>query len=425
MAEPAPTHTLADATVARGLPNTNSPVRLALVRFLRWYSTRIALGGLVLLAGLAIYAPFLANDMALSWRDAHGWRSPLLLDLFNKWSYPHWYDLVFNLLALLLPVLAVTGVLAYRYLRKPFRALLLALGLFILAFIGCQLPLCRLADGTHAALWRERQIEGSLSDFQEAPQGVRAVFAPVAHRFDGTYAGMNLQPPRTWDPATQQHFWLGTDTVGHDVLAQLLFGARISLTIGMVASGISLIIGTFIGAISGFLGGWIDLVLQRVVEIMMCFPTFMLILCVVAMVGHDIFVIMVVIGLTSWAGTARLVRGEFLSHSVRDYVLAGQSLGLGQWRLMFRHILPNALTPLLITATFGIAGAVLSESGLSFIGMGDPTVPSWGTLLDQGREAVDYGWLIYAPGLAIFGLVTALNVIGNALREAFDPKGAP
>jgi peptide/nickel transport system permease protein len=159
-----------------------------------------------------------------------------------------------------------------------------------------------------------------------------------------------------------------------------------------------------------------------VVEIMMCFPTFILILTVVAMLGRDIFIIMTVIGLTSWAGTARLVRGEFLAQSVRDYVFAAESLGLPRWRIMFRHILPNAVGPLLISLTFGIAGSVGMESGLAFIGLGDPTAPSWGVLLDQGRENIRYPWLIYTPGLAIFVIVMTLNLLGNNLREAIDPK---
>ena len=133
-----------------------------------------------------------------------------------------------------------------------------------------------------------------------------------------------------------------------------------------------------------------------------------------------LIVIMLVIGLTGWAGIARLVRGEYLAQSVRDYVAAGQALGLGPWRIMFRHILPNALTPLLITATFGVAGAVGSESGLSFLGLGDPTIASWGTLLEQGRQNIAYWWLIWLPGMAVFALVSALNLIGNGLREAID-----
>jgi peptide/nickel transport system permease protein len=202
----------------------------------------------------------------------------------------------------------------------------------------------------------------------------------------------------------------------------MLFGGRISLTIGFVATGIAMAIGILIGAVSGYFGGWVDLLLQRVVEIMMCFPTFILILIVVSALGRDIFIIILVQGLTGWAGDARLVRGEVLVQSSRDYVLAGRALGLGRMRIMFRHILPNCMTPLLIGAVFGIAGAVLGESGLSFIGLGDPNAPSWGQLLNQGRENIHMSWLIWTPGLAVFALVSALYLVGNGLRGAFDPK---
>jgi peptide/nickel transport system permease protein len=177
-----------------------------------------------------------------------------------------------------------------------------------------------------------------------------------------------------------------------------------------------------IGAVSGYCGGWVDLLLQRAVEIMMCFPTFILILTVVAMLDRDIFIIMIVIGLTGWAGVARLVRGEFLAQSVRDYVLAAEALGLSRPRIMFRHILPNTVAPLLISLTFGIAGSIGAESTLAFVGLGDPTVPSWGVLMEQGRLNIRYPWLIYTPGLAIFTIVMTLNLLGNNLRDAIDPK---
>ncbi len=407
---------------------SRSPVREAMARMARRNTAKASLALVALLALFAVYAPFVANDIALAWRDHHGWSSPLIVDLFNKLSYHHWYELVFNLLALELPILAIASVTLLRRLGWSARLQWCAAAVAA-SFVMCQLPIVHLGDGSWAAVWRNRASVGAFEDWKDAqsrPSAPKAAYVLIPHRFDGTYAGAVLKAPGTIDPGTGTRFWLGTDTAGHDVAAQLIFGARISLTIGLVACGISLAIGTVIGAVSGFSGGWIDIVLQRIVEIMMCFPTFILILISVAMLGPDMFVIMAVIGLTSWADTARLVRGEFLAHSVRDYVLAARSLGLGRLRIMFRHILPNALTPLIITATFGVAGAVIMESGLAFLGMGDPTVPSWGNLLEQGREGgADYGWLVYAPGLAIFLLVSALNVLGNELREALDPKGAP
>lgn len=385
----------------------------------RWWF-RAGCAAVAAFALLAIYAPFLATEAALWWDG-----SPALADLFNRRSYPKHHDLAFNLLALLLPAGAAFWVLARRRLTALARLRWCLLAL-VAAWGLAQIPLWPRAQGGRQALWDDRPttprtIQAHRAD-PDAP-GLR-IFAPIPHRWDATYAGAVLRPPGWTNPSTGARTWLGTDPAGHDISARLLFGARISLTIGMVATGIALAIGTVIGAISGFAGGRIDLLLQRLVEIMMCFPTFLLILAVVAMTSRDIFIIMTVIGLTGWAGTARLVRGEFLAQSVRDYVTAGRSLGLPSARLMFRHVLPNAVAPLLISATFGIAGAVLSESGLSFIGLGDPNAASWGQILNHGRENPTFAWLIYAPGVAIFVLVIALNAVGEGLRQAFDPRAS-
>ena len=369
---------------------------------------------LILLVG--VYAPFLANDVALVWRDADGLRFPLFTDLFNRWSYPKYYDIYFNAAALLLPFLAIGGFLLRRRWSLGAR-IAGGLGIILLAGSAAMVPVIP-GNQELRPLWTYRMQTAALAS---APaEGRAALFPPIPFRASTPISGQVLVGPLSIDPASGRRFWLGTDSVGKDVAAQLLAGARISLTIGLVATGLSLLIGLILGAVSGYFGGWIDLLIQRFVEVMMCFPTFILILVVVAILGRDIFIIMTVIGLTSWAGTARLVRGEFLAQSVRDYVAAGQALGLGSWRIMFRHILPNALTPLLITATFGIAGAVTSESGLSFLGLGDPNVASWGSLLEQGRQNITYGWLIWLPGLAVFVLVSALNLVGNGLREAAD-----
>ncbi len=368
----------------------------------------------VLLAG--IYSPFLANELALVWWGPQGLKFPLIGDLFNRWSFPKYYDVYFNIAALLLPVLLVSGWLVRRRVSLGRRVVA---GMAVVLVLGslCFVPLIPSPSGWQP-LWRHRL---TATEVVTAPRdGVTTVFAPIRFSAMTLVQDQVLKPPLSVDQDSGRRFWLGTDSAGKDVAAQLLAGARISLTVGLVATGLSLLIGLLIGAISGYFGGWIDLFLQRVVEIMLCFPTFILILVIVAMLSRDIIIIMVVIGLTSWAGTARLVRGEFLAQSVRDYVAAGQALGLGPLRIMFRHILPNALTPLLITATFSIAGAVTSESGLSFVGLGDPTVASWGMLLEQGRQNIQYGWLIWCPGIMVFVLVSALNLIGNGLREAID-----
>ena len=382
-----------------------------------WAKPGVRLGVVlvVIIALAGLYAPFLAGETALVWHDERGWSFPVLADLFNRRSYGKPHDLVFNLGGLLLPFLMAAGILLRHRFTLGTR-ILAAQATVVLAAGLCALPL------PGGALWRDRPL--GVETLANQAKATWAVFPVAGFRADTPVPGAALKAPLERDAASGRRFWLGTDSAGKDVLAQMITGARISLTIGIVATGLSLLIGTLIGAVSGFFGGWIDLLLQRVVEIMMCFPTFILVLSVVALLGRDIFLIMTVIGLTGWAGTARLVRGAYLAESVRDYVLAGQSLGLSHTRLMFRHILPNALAPLLISATFGVAGAVLAESGLSFIGLGDPTVASWGALLEQGRQNIRYAWLIYVPGLAVFLLVTALNQIGNGLREAFDPRHA-
>ncbi len=217
---------------------------------------------------------------------------------------------------------------------------------------------------------------------------------------------------------------LGTDYQGSDVLSQMIYGSRISLTIGFVAVSIYVAIGIIMGAIAGFYGGWRDMVISRFVEIMMCFPTFFLILAILAFVGPGIYNIMIVIGLTSWTGIARLIRGEFLKLRSEEFVLASEASGAKDSRIIFRHLVPNAMAPILVSATFGVASAILVESSLSFLGFGVPSyVPSWGRLLSQSREFMDIAWwLTFAPGFAIFITITAYNLVGEGLRDAIDPK---
>ncbi len=217
---------------------------------------------------------------------------------------------------------------------------------------------------------------------------------------------------------------LGTDATSRDVFAMVLYGLRIALTVGIVAVSIYILIGTILGCLAGYFRGWVDMVIMRTVEIFLCVPTLFLLLLVVAMTPADqrtVFLTMAVIGLISWTGTARLVRGEFLAERNKEYVAAAQMLGLSRGRIIFRHILPNALSPVIVTASFGVAGAILLESGLSFLGLGDPNYPSWGSLLNEGR--VSQRWhLIWPPSIAIFVTVTALNLVGDGLRDALDPK---
>lgn len=226
-----------------------------------------------------------------------------------------------------------------------------------------------------------------------------------------------LQPP-SW-----QH-WFGTDELGRDVLARVLFGARISLKVGFVAVGIAVLLGTVIGLFAGYYGGWLDAVLMRLVDIMLCFPSFFLILAVIAFLQPSIWIIMAVIGLTGWMGVARLVRAEVLTIREMEYIQAARCIGCSDLRIILRHILPNALSPVLVAATLGVAGAILTESALSFLGIGvQPPTPSWGNILTSGKDYIEFAWwLSLFPGLAILITVLAYNLLGEGIRDALDPR---
>lgn len=225
-------------------------------------------------------------------------------------------------------------------------------------------------------------------------------------------------------------YLLGTDDLGRDVLSRMLQGTSVSLTIGFVAMGIATTVGIVIGAISGYFGDRrlgpisVDALLMRLTDLFLCFPSFFLILTVIALLPPSIYNIMVVIGLTSWMGTARFVRASFLSMKHREFVDAARALGLPGWRIMFVHMLPNALGPVMVTATIGIAGAILTESALSFLGFGvQPPDATWGNILADGRNFIfDAPWLFLVPGVAVILVVLAFNFVGEGLREAVNPR---
>ena len=234
---------------------------------------------------------------------------------------------------------------------------------------------------------------------------------------------INLGEHEKLQPPSFEHFF-GTDDLGRDVFTRIVYGARISISVGFIAVLISLLIGVLLGAVSGYYGGKADWLIMRLVEIMLCIPTIFLILMALAFLGPSIRNVMIIIGLTSWAGLARLVRAEFLTLRERDYVLAAKILGASDARIIFRHILPNALSPVWVNATLGVGGAILIEAALSFLGLGVqiPT-PSWGNILTDGIYYVDSAWwLMIFPGLFILTTVLSFNLVGEGLRDVVDPR---
>lgn len=225
-------------------------------------------------------------------------------------------------------------------------------------------------------------------------------------------------------------YLLGTDELGRDIFARMLQGSFVSLSIGFVAVGISTLIGVVLGGLSGFYGNVrfiffrVDTLIMRFTDVMLCFPTFFLILTVVALLPPSIYNIMIVIGATSWMGTARFVRAEFLTLREQDFVLAAKVMGLPEWRIIFLHMVPNALAPVLVSATISVATAILTESALSFLGFGvQPPNATWGNILSDGKGFIfDAPWLFFIPGLAILLVVLAFNLVGEGMREALDPK---
>ena len=251
------------------------------------------------------------------------------------------------------------------------------------------------------------------------PMFVCAIFAPWVAPYNPFEP--NLRNVLAW-PSLSHPF--GTDTLGRDVLSRVIYGSRISLLVGFVSVGIATLIGLILGSISGYYGGIVDEVIMRFVDLMMCFPTFFLILAVIAFLEPSIWNIMAVIGLTSWMGISRLVRAEFLSIKSKEFVLAAKSQGLSSMKIIFSHVLPNALSPVWVVATLGVCGAILTESALSFLGIGvQPPTASWGNILAQAKDNIEIAWwLSLWPGLAIFFTVMGYNLLGEVLSDILDPR---
>ncbi len=250
---------------------------------------------------------------------------------------------------------------------------------------------------------------------------VLALLTPLLAPFDPTFQG-NLITERLLAPSLVHP--LGTDNFARDVLSRLLYGARISLTIGFVAVGISVTIGTLLGAIAGYLGGFVDTVVMRVVDVVISFPRLVLLITIIAVFEPSIFLIIAVLGLTLWPGTARIVRGEVLSLREREFIEAARSLGYSRRRIILRHLIPNTLGPVIVAATLGIGDTIVLEAGLSFLGLGvQPPTPSWGTMVAHGRsDLLGAWWISTFAGLAIVLTVLSFNLVGDGLRDALDPR---
>jgi ABC-type dipeptide/oligopeptide/nickel transport system permease subunit len=444
----------------------------------------VSLWGVMALFLAAIFAPILASSTPFVWTDETGTSFPWLTTLFDTQYFENGVDLFFNLVMVMgMPMLGLwwfwmkrleAKIPKKRPRRRKIKAVLFAGIAFFLAFFagmvftavgtGDDSPMLLLraldwgkfsglifiiAGGMLAfgkgsrnvliavlvgymagnvlhttssqytvyskAYW---QNQADIADAEAtgigAPEAISAIFpmAPYSYRQQGFSP---LEGP------TGSHI-MGVSTNGSDVATRILYGTRISLTIGFIAVAIYVTIGIILGSLAGYFGGKIDLAIQRLIEIVMCIPSFFLILTVIALVGSaSIFLIMAAIGFVRWTGVARLVRGEFLRLRNQDFVTAAQALGFPTSRIIFQHVLPNALGPVLVAAAFGVAQAILLESSLSFLGMGDASTASWGVTLKEGYSTGAWH-LVLIPGCAIFLTVLLLNLAGEGVRDAMDPK---
>lgn len=246
---------------------------------------------------------------------------------------------------------------------------------------------------------------------------IAAVFAPLITRYDPNT--LNLVNMRK--PPSAGH-WFGTDDMGRDVFARVIYGGRLSLMIGFIPSIISLVLGTILGLMAGYLGKRVDAVIMRLADVVLAFPSLLLAMVVMYTLGSSILNMFIALSIINWAGTARVVRAQTLSLKEKEFVEAARSMGVSRFKIVFRHILPNCLPNLIVLFTLDIPGAIMWESSMSFLGVGDPNAASWGLMVSQGKSyAYMCPWLILAPGLAILITVMAFNFLGDGLRDAIDP----
>ena len=372
-------------------------------RFFADFQGRLGVVGILILLVPAVAAPLLANGRPLLVFGKEGLRLPFLPFLFAPDSTEFLVDQFFNYVLLLLPLWLLIALIVRR--QFPRRILCGAAALLLLLPFAAARPKLDKTDYRLAA----------------AESGERAVFAPIPYGPFEIIAKPYQKPSR-------EH-WLGTDEVGRDVASRMIYGARASLAVGLFATAIALVIGTLVGLMAGYYRGWFDLAVMRLVEILLCFPTFLLLLILMSILKdrkfeQSILVVIAVIGLTGWIGLTFLVRGEVLKQRALPYIQSCEVVGISAWRTMTVHLLPNITGPILISFTFGVAGAILAESGLSFLGFGvQPPTASWGGLLRQAFDnPLEYWHLTLFPGIALFIAVLAFNFTGEGLRKALFPR---
>ena len=372
-------------------------------RFFADFQGRLGVVGILILLVPAVAAPLLANGRPLLVFGKEGLRLPFLPFLFAPDSTEFLVEQFFNYVLLLLPLWLLIALIVRR--QFPRRILCGAAALLLLLPFAAARPKLDKTDYRLAA----------------AESGERAVFAPIPYGPFEIIAKPYQKPSR-------EH-WLGTDEVGRDVASRMIYGARASLAVGLFATAIALVIGPLVGLMAGYYRGWFDLAVMRLVEILLCFPTFLLLLILMSILKdrkfeQSILVVIAVIGLTGWIGLTFLVRGEVLKQRALPYIQSCEVVGISAWRTMTVHLLPNITGPILISFTFGVAGAILAESGLSFLGFGvQPPTASWGGLLRQAFDnPLEYWHLTLFPGIALFIAVLAFNFTGEGLRKALFPR---
>lgn len=388
-------------------------------QFRKYKLSFISLWGVVGLFAVAIFTPALALNVpffisvpeGVGPKNAQGVHFPWFSSLFDQNFFESGVDIFFNFLIFAVPVIVALWMFwaprkraqvtkeVYKTWRSNYwliSSALVVVGALLIYMMDFRQPYTD---------WLSLAANDQVSSF-----------FPVFE-----YSYRDVDPMNVGINPNWEH-WLGTDNQGRDVFTRMLYGTRISLTIGVLAVAIYTTIGVVLGSIAGFFGGRTDMVVVRLIEVMLCFPSFFLILTLRGFVEDaSVFHIMIIIGLTGWTGIARLVRGEFLRLRRQDFVQAAIALGYNRTRIIFRHVMPNALGPVLVSATFGVAGAIILEASLAFLGLGPTTAPSWGQILTVGRQTSLWA-LILAPGFAIFLTVSLLNLVGEGVRDALDPK---